>query len=150
MSDPIAEYRRAYLEAIKAGDISRIETLLADDIVSMPPNDTTLYGREEARAWWEEYFQYFRLISIVEPERDVTVIGDWAVERTAHMITIAPKIGGTSIRDEGRMFAIWKRQADGSWKVSQEIWNSIKPVGAGTSRFMSRMIQKKARAKRGG
>lgn len=149
MSDPIIEYRRRYVDAVKAGDISRIEALLDDDIVSMPPNDTTLYGKEEARAWWEEYFQYFRLISLLESERDVTVVGDWAIERSAHSVTIAPRTGGTRIRDEGRMFTIWKRQPDGSWKVAQEIWNSIKPIGAGTNRFMSRMMQKKANAKRG-
>lgn len=149
VDDPVGVYRRAYVEAAKTADIGRIVSFLADDVVSMPPNDTTLYGKDEALAWWEEYFQYFRIVSIIETERDVTVIDDWAVERSASAVSIAPKTGGTRIRDEVRMFAIWKRQPDGSWKISQQIWNSIKPVGAGTTRFMSRMMQKKAGAKRG-
>ena len=146
--DPIFEYRQAYVRAAKAGDVGALVSLAADDIVSMSPNDTTVYGKAEYQAWWEEYFQYFKLVAFNEPERSVVINGDFAVEHSGYMIAVAPLSGGTRIRDDGRILTIWKRQPDGAWKMWQTMWNSTNPIGIGTNRFMSRLMQKKARPKR--
>jgi len=36
--------RQALNEAGKAGDIDALISMYADDVIVMPPNDTTLYG----------------------------------------------------------------------------------------------------------
>lgn len=145
-ADPIEPYHLRQIKATKARDLNGIAALYAEDAVVMPPNDTTLFGRAEIRAWWEEYFQYFTIVSHTDTEREVKISGDWAFERIAFMVTILPKEGEAEIRDDARAVNVWKRQPDGNWKVSQTIWNSIKPVGAGTNRFVARrMIQKRAR-----
>ena len=143
--DPIFSYRQAFMKAAVAGDVNELVSLATDDIVSMSPNDSTVYGSAEYRAWWEEYFQYFRFIAFNEPERSVVVQGDYAIEHSAYMIAIAPASGSGRLRDDGRSLTIWKHQPDGSWKISQTMWNSIKPIGIGTNRYMSRLMQKKAR-----
>jgi hypothetical protein len=53
-----------------------------------------------------------------------------------------PKIQGDKILDEGRFLLVWKRTADGEWKISQQIWNSIRPIGSGTSRFIALFKQR--------
>jgi len=146
--DRIFEYRQAFFKAIQAGDIETLVSFAADDVVSMSPNDCTVYGKAEFQAWWEEYFQYFRLVAFNVPERSVTINGDFAIEHSAYKVAIAPASGGTRIRDDGRILAIWKRQPDGGWKIWQWIWNSSDPIGIGTNRYMSRLMQKKARPKR--
>jgi ketosteroid isomerase-like protein len=146
--DPIFAYRQAFLKAFKAGDVDGLVSLAADNIVCMSPNDTTVYGKDEYRAWWEEYYQYFRVAAINEPERSVIVKGDFATEYSAYMLAIVPVSGGSRIRDDGRTLAIWKRQPDGEWKVWQMMWNSMKPIGSGTNRYMSRLMQKKSRPQR--
>jgi ketosteroid isomerase-like protein len=143
--DPIQPYRQAFLNAAKAGDVEGLVSLAADDIVCMSPNDTTVYGKDEYRAWWEEYFQYFKLVVFTEPERSVVINGDFATEHSTYMLAVAPANGGNRIRDDGRALSIWKRQPDNSWKIWQMIWNSTKPIGIGTNRYMSRLMQKKAR-----
>ena len=147
IEDPIFEARQIYTKAFKAGDIDMLLSLAADDIVWMPPNDTSLYGRAELKEWLEEYFEYFRLAAYTEPEREVIVAGEVAIERTSYMIAIVPVKGSTRIRDDGKMLTIWKRQSDGSWKIWRGIWNSIKPVGSGTNRYVARLMQKKSRSK---
>ena len=67
-------FRRASAAA-KAGDVETLALSVAEDIVAMSPNDTTVYGRAEYRSWWEEYFQYFRITALDEPERSVIVHG---------------------------------------------------------------------------
>ena len=146
--DPIFALRQSIICAVKAGDIDTLVSLVADDAVVMPPNDTTIYGRDEWRGWWEEYYQYFAVAAISESEREVAVNGDFVIERSGYMAAVAPVSGGSRIRDDGRFLTIWKRQADGSWKIWRMMWNSIKPIGIGTNRYMSRMMQKKARQKR--
>ena len=128
---------------VQSGDLDRIISQFADDAVVMPPNDSTLYGLAEVRAWWEEYFQYFRIASSVETERETTVAGDQMFERTSVSITIVPKESGARIQDDMRGLTIWKRQADGGWKISHQMWNSTKPVGSGTNRYMTRILHKK-------
>src|SRR5262245_12730547 len=91
--DPIFAYRQAFLQAAKAGDVDGLVAHVTDDVVSMSPNDTTVYGKAEYRAWWEEYFQYFQLTAISEPERSVVIIGDFATEVADYMIAVAPVSG---------------------------------------------------------
>jgi ketosteroid isomerase-like protein len=146
--DPILPYRQAFNNAAKAGDVEALLSLVGDDIISMGPNDTTVYGKDEYRSWWEEYFQYFRLVAWSEPERSVVINGEYATEISGYMIAVVPASGGSRIRDDGRTLTIWKRQPDDSWKMWQTLWNSAKPIGIGTNRYMSRLMQKKARAPR--
>jgi len=143
IKDPIADFRRAYNEAAQRGDVQQMAALAADHVVCMPPNDTTLYGKDEFMAWWEEYFRYFRIVALTEPDRAVTINGDWPIEISSYMIAIVPVGAGGRIRDDGRQFSIWKRQPDGSWRMWQNMWNSIRPVGSGTNRYLARLMQKK-------
>ena len=147
IEDPIFEVRQTYLKALRTGDIDLFLSLAAEDIEWMPPNDTTVFGRAELKEWLNEYFEYFRLGAYSEPERNVVVCGELAVERTSYMISILPVKGTARIRDDGKMLTIWKRQSDGSWKIWRGIWNSIKPIGSGTNRFLARIMQKKSRPK---
>jgi ketosteroid isomerase-like protein len=146
--DPITGLRRTFNEAALRGDVDTLASLACDDIVGMSPNDTTLYGKAEWKAWWEEYYQYFRIVALTEPDRSVTVVGEFATEVSGYMAAIAPVKGGSRIRDDGRQLTIWKRQPDGSWRMWQTMWNSMKPIGSGTNRYMSRLMQKKAGSKK--
>ena len=147
LTDPLIAAGRAYIAAMKSGDLDNLESLLDPETTWMPPNDTSLFGSAEVREWWKEYFEFFRITSVAETEREVTMSGDLAIEESSYMIVITPVKGGTRIRDDGRMLKIWKRQSDGSWKMWRVIWNSIRPVGSGTNRYVSRLLQKKSRTK---
>src|SRR5215475_6111178 len=103
--------------------------------------DCTLYGKAEVEEWYEEYFEFFEVTQLDETERSVSVVGDLLVERAAVSITLQPRKGGTPIYDEARLLTVWRRHTDGSWKLWQRMWNSIKPIGAGTSRFLVRFMQ---------
>jgi ketosteroid isomerase-like protein len=135
------------LHASLTGDVSPIVALFAENAVVMPPNDTAVYGKDEIRSWWEEYFTFFRVTSSVETERDITMAGDQAFVRTSFSVTIVPKQQGPRILDDIRSLTVWKQDPDdATWKITHWIWNSTKPVGSGTNRYMTRMLQKKRRS----
>ena len=147
MSDgPSESVNEHVVTASQSGDVKPLVSLFADDALFMPPNDTTVYGAEEIRSWWEDYFSSFSIASNIQTERDMTVAGNQAFERIAFTGTIVPKKDGAKIVDDIRTLIVWKRQPDGNWKISHFIWNSIKPVGAGTNRYMNLMMQKKGRS----
>jgi ketosteroid isomerase-like protein len=146
-TDPIFAYRQRFIEGCMAADVGAILSLAADDIVVMSPNDTSVYGIAEWKDWLEEYFQYFRFVAFKEPERTVFMQDGFATECTSYMIAIAPVGGASRIRDDGRFLTIWKEQ-QGQWKMWQVLWNSTKPIGIGTNRYMWRFMEKKGRARR--
>jgi ketosteroid isomerase-like protein len=147
MSDgPTESLNQHVIKASQSGDVKALVSLFADDALFMPPNDTNVYGVEEIRSWWEDYFTSFSIVSNVLTERDLTVAGNQAFERTAFTGTIVPKKDGAKILDEIRTLIVWKRQPGDNWKISHLIWNSVKPVGAGTNRYMNLMMQKKGRS----
>jgi ketosteroid isomerase-like protein len=144
--DPIADSRQKFVDAVRACDIATLVQMHTDETVWMPLNEPSIYGKAELTEWYEEYFQYFRIITFTETERDLTVMDSWAVERWGYMVAIAPVDGGERIRDDGRFLAIWKREPDGIWRIAQAMINSIRPVGSGTSRFLVRMQATKNKA----
>lgn len=142
-ADVISNRREKYIEALKAGDVGLICELHTDDTVWMPLNEPSLYGTGELKEWYEEYFQHFKIVTLAGTEHDLILINEWAIERWGYMVVIAPNAGGERIRDDGRFFAVWKRDADGAWRIAQSMINSIRPVGSGTSRFLARMQETK-------
>jgi ketosteroid isomerase-like protein len=145
MSDgPTESIHEKIQEASDSGDIAGLISLFTDDAEVMPPNDTTVFGTEEIRDWWTDYFQWFRVKSSVLTESDLTVAGDQAFHRSSISIVVVPRKRGAQIRDDIRSLAVWRRTPDGTWKISHWLWNSIKPVGSGTTRYVSRMLQKRS------
>ncbi len=140
-ADPIAESHRVFIDAMKSGNVGQIVALIEDGFVFMPPADTTLHGKEEVRTWFDEYFEYFTVLDLDATERTVDIVGDCLMERVGVSVKLVAKKGGTPIYDDARMLQIWRRQSDGSWKMWQSMWNSVKAIGAGTNRFLVRFMQ---------
>ena len=143
-TDPLAESHLRYINAVKAGDISTIVSLYTATAILMPPNDSSLFGTKELEEWHQEYFADFRVETFAEIEREVEVFDGWAVERWAYMVAIQPLHGGERIRDDGRFLSLWKRD-EGVWRMAQAMFNSIRPVGSGTSRFFTRLKNRVSR-----
>ena len=142
-ADPIRPLRQRLTDAVKAGDVNAIASLFSEEAVLMAPNEPTLYGILEVKEWWEEYFEHFKVTEVTETERDINFFDEGAVERVAYMVAIAPIKEGEPIRDEGRWLSFWKCEADGLWRMQHAMFNSIRPIGSGTSRFVTRMMERK-------
>jgi len=108
-SDPILVSRNTWTEGMKAADLVKIGSVFCDDVVMMPPNETSLYGKDEALEWYQEYYEYFRMTVFNGTERDVRIIGDQAIELWTYMVAIDPVRGGDRIRDDGRSLTVWRR-----------------------------------------
>lgn len=135
--DQLLARHHRYIEAVTSSDVENVVSIFHKDGVFMPPNDRTIYGETELREWHQDYFQNFSILSLRETEREVRLVGDWAIERWSYNVAIDAVVGGESIRDEGRFLMNWTREGDGIWRIVYGMFNSMQPVGSGTSRFLA-------------
>jgi ketosteroid isomerase-like protein len=61
--------------------------------------------------------------------------GDLAFERSAFVVSFIPEGVTEPTTNPGKYLNIWRKQADGSWLIAINIWNSDLPLteaGSGT------------------
>jgi len=130
-SDQVEAEIRAALESwaasLAAGDVEQSMTFVADDVVLVPPGEARAVGRDSVEAWTTRMVNSFTLDSVVVELSEVRAVGDWAVSTGDWVIRAS--VGGQEFENTSRFVVMWERQADGSWKVTYDIWNFRWPTG---------------------
>ncbi len=124
----IEEIGNLYALALETGDLELWLSLHTDDVVKMPPNAPASFGKDQLRANMEPAFDNFTFEMAIYTE-ETQVSGDMGFARGNYTVAITPKAGGETIISEpdGKALTIYKRQADGSWKISHDCYNSNVP-----------------------
>ena len=123
----IQEIGKQGMRAYSAQDLSTLETLFTDDLILMPPDRPIIIGKEAMLEWVENVFLVFEPGGYTTAS-NVIVAGDWAIEHYTFNLAMRPKDGGEAIQEKGKGLHIYRRQADGSWKIARDIWNCDEPV----------------------
>ena len=86
----------------------------------LPPNQPAVQGRGDIQAWFEA----------LPPASDVNLewaeiegVGDVAFVRGSFTLIVTPE-GMDAVADTGKFLNVRRRQADGSWLIHREIFNS--------------------------
>lgn len=103
-----------------------LSSVFSTDIVAMPPNDNAVIGLDHVEAWFKQMQREYAVAGRY-PESTITLAGDWAIERYAGELTMTPRKGGKPIQDRFKGIHIYHRQPDGSWRITDDIWNSNAP-----------------------
>ncbi len=115
-----------YAKLTNAKDSKGAVALYADDATVLPPNQAALQGSAAIQAWMEAPppVSNFQMKSL-----EIEGRGDLAYDRGTYSVTVTPA-GAAPIEDHGKYLTIYRKQADGSWKVVRDIWNSDLPLPA--------------------
>lgn len=118
----------AWGQAETAGDAAALTEQYADGAVQLPPNGPIRVGKEAIHsALRMDFDQYIH--EAADVAEDVRVAGDLAFARGIYTTKMTPKVPGAAIVDgKGKWLTAYRRQADGSWKIVVDIWNSDLPV----------------------
>ena len=123
-ADAIAQARDLGLAAFNANDIEGfLSSWVADDAIFMLPNEPPVEGKRAVGIWLRHLYEQFDVHQTVVSE-ELVISGDWAFDRLTVSQSFLPKSGGGVIHDVGKAIDIYRRQADGSWKVARTIVNS--------------------------
>ena len=112
-----------------AGDAAGIAELYAEDAIQMPPDAASRVGRGAILASMEETLgaNTLQLTSVVD---EIEVAGDLACVLITWDESIMPNAGGDTEQMHGNWLVIFKRQADGSWKMWRDMWSVFAPPEA--------------------
>ena len=97
---------------------------LTDDAIFLPPNEPAVAGIEAIEAWAGELANQLTVNVLDYTDKDIVIAGDWAIERYAVSFTFTPAGSEESISQTLKGIHIYQRQADGSWKMAQDVWNN--------------------------
>jgi ketosteroid isomerase-like protein len=115
----------SFVANVKVRRDSANAALYTENATFMPPNGGIVEGRAAIRAWFEA-FPPMAEFSLTPVEIDGR--GDLAYERGTYALTIAAGTGKPAVSDHGKYLVIKRRQADGTWLVAVDIFNSDVPV----------------------
>lgn len=118
----------AYLAAVRTGDIDAALAQWADSMMVLPPNEPAFRGHAAYRAWLEAFMKQLKVVDARFTDSEVTVSGNLAIERVGFAWTLQPVAGGDPITEVGKGLHVYRRQADGAWKLTMDIWSADAPA----------------------
>jgi ketosteroid isomerase-like protein len=117
------------LDVIRSDDFERYFDLFTDDAVWMMPSSFKDVHQDEARSFYRftRKFKFDQETAVDE----VVISGDSAYVRVSFDGYLRPKVddGSPPLRSVSRHIWILKRQINGAWKISRDIWNTPKIAG---------------------
>ncbi len=122
----INQAREMETEGVGSGDANTAVAAYTDDVVFMPPNEPTINGTAALRTWFADAAGMFDL-NVEYTSSNIVVSGDWAIEHYAGTATFAPKDGSDAMIEQLKGIHIYRRQVDGTWKISHDVWNTDAP-----------------------
>ncbi len=120
----IRQAEASFVKLVNARDWKGAVAAYAEDSIVLLPNQAAAQGKAAIQAWLEALppLSDFQLHGV-----EIEGRGDLAYCRGTYSMRVAPA-GAAPIEDRGKYIAIWRKQADGSWKVLRDIWNSDLPL----------------------
>ena len=118
----------AWGQAETAGHAAALTEQYADGAFQLPPNGSIRVGKEAIQSAFRTDFDQ-SIHEAADVAEDVRVAGDIAFARGTYTTKMTPKVPGAAVVDDkGKWLTAYRRQADGSWKIVVDIWNSDLPV----------------------
>ena len=111
-------------------DLEKTISFYSEDAIVMPPNASAANTKEAIRKVWQDLLASPGLvISWKTTKVEVAKSGDIGYTTGTYELTMNDATG-KPVPDHGKYVEVWKKQADGKWKVVADIWNSDLPVSA--------------------
>ncbi|MFC5539903.1 YybH family protein [Rhodocytophaga aerolata] len=125
--EAIKAISEARAEALRNSNAAGIAAHFTEDAILMAPDQPALIGRTAVAAYYQALFDSYTPALKSEYE-EVEVAGDLAYGRGMAEVVLTPKQGGEALKSTAKYLNILKRQSDGSWKTTHDIWNSNEPA----------------------
>ncbi len=121
----IREMHSTWIEAVNAGDLVRLLTLMTDDVVFLNPGQSP-FGRDGFSANFAAAHQKDRIRCISELEEAV-VGGEVAYTRSRDALSVTPRAGGETMQLVGHRITVYRKQPEGRWLLARDA-HTLTPV----------------------
>jgi uncharacterized protein (TIGR02246 family) len=123
----IEAFNKQYVELHLKMDSAGILALWEEDGVDLMPGEVALIGRKKISTWVEDILAKMPGYKVLKQDmefHDIHVCGEWASEWATEHQVAQPPDGKPVIDSYGKMALVLHREANGEWKVQQEMWNT--------------------------
>ncbi len=117
----------SYVDAINSNDPERLAAVLTDDVVYQYPGAPELVGKEAVLEWVRGYMGAYST-KWEKTSLGFAASGDLAVERYTYNSTDTDRKTGEVVTDTGKGINVFRRGADGTWRVAIDGWSSDRPA----------------------
>ncbi len=124
----IAAIDKKFMEDANRGDAAAGAAAYTDNAILMPPNHSPLEGKQAIEKYLTEIASQFQASNFQLSILEVDVQGDTTIVRGTYSANITIPGVDAPMEDRGKTLQVWKKQADGSWKIHRDIWNSNMPI----------------------
>jgi uncharacterized protein (TIGR02246 family) len=114
----VRELHTTWIDAVNAGDLERLLTLITDDVVFLNPGQAP-FGRDGFAANFTGAKQRIRFHCISELE-EVVVIGEVAYTRSRDALSVTQRSGGEATQLAGYRITVYREQPDGRWLLARD------------------------------
>jgi len=114
-----------WIDAVNAGDLVRLLSLTADDVVFLNPGQAPS-GRDGFSARFSAAHQQVRVDCRSDLD-EVVVVGEVAYARSRDTLSVAPRAGGGTGQLAGHRLTVYRKQPDGRWLLARDA-HTLSPV----------------------
>ena len=114
----VRDLHSIWIDAVNAGDLERLLSLMADDVVFLNPGQEP-FGRDGFAVHFQTAHQraQFQCVSVLT---EVVVVGDVAYARSRDSLSVTPIAGGETAWLRGHRLTVYRRQSGGRWLLARD------------------------------
>jgi uncharacterized protein (TIGR02246 family) len=113
-----------------ANDLDGTVSYYSDDASLLPPNALIATGKQAIRSVWASLLTPGASVSWKVSNVEVARSSDLAYLVGTYDLSRKDSLSKAAVTDHGKFVEVWKKQADGKWKVVADIFNSDLPESA--------------------
>lgn len=121
---------RQWEEAANRGEVERLMEIYAPDAVILPPGGPVIEGSETIRELFRQEFERFDT-KLAFTTQEIEVEGEMAFRRGRYVWRGTPRLSGQTVETTNKFLEVWRRQPDGAWRISVDMWNPGEPAPGG-------------------
>ena len=111
-----------------AKEVDDFMAYVLDDANMLPPNEPMASGKEAIKTTFASMHDMSGFSVTWKPSMaEVANSGDLGYTIGTYKLSVNDSTG-MPMADEGKYLTVWKKQADGSWKVAADMFNSNLPM----------------------
>ena len=121
MKDSIQAREREWSAAFKAGDAAAVANLYSEDGATVQPAGDWYRGRAGITEGTKKQLDTVNVTAREDITEEVIPAGDYIVEIGHYSMTGTTKKGTKPISSAGRYMVVWRKDADGVWRLYRDI-----------------------------
>lgn len=119
--DTIQAREKEWSAAFIAGDAAAIANLYTEDGAQIQPAGEPYRGREAITAGMKKQLDTLNVTAREDITEEVIPAGDYVIEIGHYTLTATTKNGNKPVTGAGRYMVVWRKDADGQWRLYRDI-----------------------------